>query len=100
MSRPGETTGFTKSNMTATGPSWPSTASPPGLLLALSQESAGAAIQLDKGILSGGDGRVLPLLRSFGSEDPHGLSGDQMALKIERVVDGGMNREKTLRRHR
>ena len=47
-----------------------------------------------------GDGRVLPLLRGRGSEEAQRRSGDQMTLEVEGVVDGGMNGEITLRRHR
>jgi hypothetical protein len=37
-----------------------------------------------------GDG-ILPLRRRFGSEGPRRGPGDEVALKIERVVDGGMD---------
>jgi hypothetical protein len=47
-----------------------------------------------------GDGRVLPLLRGRGSEEAQRRSGDQMALKVEDIMDDSMNGEKTLRRHR
>ena len=63
---------------------------------ALSRESALAAIRLDEGIQSGGGGCVLPLLRSRGSEEAQRRSGDQMALEIEGIVDGGVGGEKTL----
>jgi hypothetical protein len=39
----------------------------------------------------------LPLRRSFGSEAPQRGPGDKVALKIERVVDGGMDAEEALR---
>jgi len=42
------------------------------------------------------DGR-LPLRRRFGSEGPQRGPGDEVALKIERVVDGGMDTEEALR---
>src|SRR5262249_5268168 len=41
---------------------------------------------------------VLPLRRCLGSEDLQGRPGDEMALKVERVVDGGMHIEKALGR--
>jgi len=37
-----------------------------------------------------------PLCGSFGSEDPQCGSGDQMALKVESVVNGGVHAEKAL----
>jgi len=36
--------------------------------------------------------------RRFGSEDPQGRSGDEVALKVERVMDGSMHIEKALGR--
>jgi hypothetical protein len=39
---------------------------------------------------------ILPLRRSFGSEAPHRGPGDEVALKIECVVDGGMDAEEAL----
>jgi GMP synthase (glutamine-hydrolysing) len=42
-----------------------------------------------------GDG-CLPLLRRFGSKGPQRRSGDEVALKIECVVDGGMDAEEAL----
>jgi hypothetical protein len=39
---------------------------------------------------------VLPLRCRLGSEEPQGRSGDEMALKVERVVDGSMHVEKAL----
>jgi hypothetical protein len=41
---------------------------------------------------------VLPLRRRFGSEDPQDRSGDEVALKVERVMDGSMHIEKALGR--
>ena len=41
---------------------------------------------------------ALPLRRRFGSKNPQGRSGDEMALKVEGVVDGGMHSEKALGR--
>ena len=43
----------------------------------------------------GGDGS-LPLRRRFGSKGPQRRSGDEVALKIECVVDGGMDAEEAL----
>ena len=40
---------------------------------------------------------ILPLRRRFGSEGPQRGPGDEVALKIERVVDGGMHTEGALR---
>ena len=40
---------------------------------------------------------ILPLRRSFGSEAPHRGPGDEVALKIECVVDGGMDAEEAPR---
>src|SRR5471032_938257 len=45
----------------------------------------------------GGDGS-LPLRRRFGSKGPQRRSGDEVALKIECVVDGGMDAEEALGR--
>ncbi len=41
---------------------------------------------------------ILPLRRRFGSEGPQRGSGDEVALKIECVVDGGMDAEEALGR--
>jgi hypothetical protein len=38
----------------------------------------------------------LPLCSSFGSEDPQCGSGDQMALKVEGVVNRTVHAEETL----
>jgi hypothetical protein len=43
----------------------------------------------------GGDG-ILPLAGRFCSEDPERRARDEMALKVEGVVNGGMHAEKTL----
>jgi hypothetical protein len=40
--------------------------------------------------------RPLANARRFGSEDPQRRPGDEMALKVERVVDGGVHTEKAL----
>ena len=47
--------------------------------------------------LCGRDGS-LPLRRRFGSKGPQRRSGDEVALKIECVVDGGMDAEEALGR--
>jgi len=39
---------------------------------------------------------ILPLCSSFGSEDPQCGSGDQMALKVEGVVNCAVHAEETL----
>jgi hypothetical protein len=39
----------------------------------------------------------LPLRSRFGSEPAQRGSGDEVALKVERVVDGGMHAEEELR---
>jgi hypothetical protein len=41
--------------------------------------------------------RVLTLLSGVGPESTQGMAGDEVALDVEGVVDGGMNREKPLR---
>jgi hypothetical protein len=41
---------------------------------------------------------TLPLCGSFGSEDPQCGSGDEVALQIEGIVDGGVHAEETLGR--
>src|SRR5712671_2002401 len=41
---------------------------------------------------------ILPLRRRFGSEGPQRGPGDEVALKVERVVDGGMDAEEALGR--
>jgi len=43
-----------------------------------------------------GDGSP-PLRHCFGSEGPQGRSGNEMALQVEGVVDGGVQAEKSLR---
>jgi hypothetical protein len=47
--------------------------------------------------LCSGDSR-LPFCRRFGSEDSQCRSGNEVTLKIERVVDSGMDAEETLGR--
>jgi hypothetical protein len=39
---------------------------------------------------------MLPLCSRFGLEDPQGGSGDEVALKVERVVNRTVHTEKTL----
>src|SRR6266852_9571732 len=46
----------------------------------------------------GGHRRCVPLLPGLGSEDAQRWAGDQMALNIECVVDGGMQGEEALSR--
>ena len=41
---------------------------------------------------------ILPLCGSFGSEDPQCRSGDEVALKVETVVNGGVHAEEALGR--
>jgi hypothetical protein len=41
---------------------------------------------------------TLPLCGSFGSEDPQCGSGDEVALQIEGIVDGGVHAEEALGR--
>ena len=66
------------------------------IALALSREPEGAALWIGSMLYSGGGGRDLPLLSGRGSEEAQRPSGDQMALEIEGVVDGGVGGEKTL----
>ena len=46
----------------------------------------------------GGHRHCVPLLHRLGSEEAQCSAGDQMALNIERVVDGGMQGEEALSR--
>jgi hypothetical protein len=39
---------------------------------------------------------TLPFCSSFGSEDPKGGSGDEVALKVEGVVNGTMHAQEAL----
>jgi hypothetical protein len=39
---------------------------------------------------------IVPLRRRVGSKDPQGRSGDEVALKVECVMDGGVHIEKAL----
>ena len=39
---------------------------------------------------------ILPPRRRFGSEGPQRGPGDEVSLKVERVVDGGMDTEEAL----
>src|SRR6516165_5156396 len=41
--------------------------------------------------------RISPLIRRLGSEDPERRARDEMALKVEGVVNGGMHAEEALR---
>jgi len=40
--------------------------------------------------------RISPLCSSFGTEDPEGGSGDEVALKVESVVNRAVHAEKAL----
>src|SRR5271169_2050956 len=40
--------------------------------------------------------RISPLIRRLGSEDPERRARDEMALKVEGVVNGGMHAEEAL----
>jgi len=40
--------------------------------------------------------RGVPLISGLGSEGPQGAAGDEMALQVEGVVDGGMGGEEAL----
>ena len=55
---------------------------------------------LKNGRRLGGHRRCVPLLHRLGSEEAQRAAGDQMALNIERVVDGGMQSEEALSRAR
>jgi hypothetical protein len=46
--------------------------------------------------LSSGCGRCPPILEGFASEDAERVTGDKMALDVERIVDGGMNGQETV----
>src|ERR1051325_7402646 len=50
------------------------------------------------GFVSRRGNRSRPMRHRFGSEGPQGRSGDEMALQVEGVVDGGVQAEKSLRR--
>jgi len=64
--------------------------------LALSQELGKDAEQAEINSHSRCGGRNLPGMSRFGPEAPKGAAGDEMALKIERVVNRSMHREKAL----
>jgi hypothetical protein len=67
------------------------------VLLTGSVTGTGAEIQRPGWWASSGcSGRNLPGLGRLGSEDPKGAAGDEVALKVERVVDRSMHREKAL----
>jgi hypothetical protein len=42
--------------------------------------------------------RRLAIALPLGSDDPQGRSGDEVALKVERVMDGGVHIQKALGR--
>ena len=46
---------------------------------------------------SRGRDRISPLVRRLGTEYPQRRAGDEMALEVKGVVDGGVHAEKTLR---
>ena len=54
---------------------------------ALRPKLAGASCRCDSAV---------PLCGSFGSEDPQCGSGDEVALKVEGVVNGGVQRQEAL----
>ncbi len=47
-------------------------------------------------VLSGGRGGVPPSFRRLGSEAAARLAGDEVALEVERVVDGSVDGQKAL----
>ena len=53
-------------------------------------EEAGISLHLRR------SGRVTPRLRRLGPEQPKGAAGGEMALKVERVVNRSLHREKAL----
>jgi hypothetical protein len=46
---------------------------------------------------SSGRCRRPPILQRFASEDAERVAGNKMALKVERILDGGVNGQKPLR---
>ncbi len=51
---------------------------------------------LSPAVLSGGRRRVPPLFHGLGSEVVEHSAGDEVALEVERVVDGGVDGQKAL----
>jgi hypothetical protein len=66
--------------------------------MALSRQRASARKGARPGHSSRRCNGVLPLRCRFGSEDPQRRSGNQVALKVEIVVNGGVHAEKMLGR--
>ena len=66
--------------------------------LALSRQRASARKGARPGQSSRRCNGVLPLRCRFGSEDPQRRSGDEVPLKVEIVVNGGVHAEKVLGR--
>ena len=69
----------------------------PGLLGALSRQRRRYASRAKTGQASCGCDSAFPLRGSIGSEFSQRGSGDEMALKIEGTVDGGMHTQEALR---
>jgi len=65
-------------------------------LRALSREPWRKQENPERDILLCGRHSGVPLIGGFGSEYAQGAAGDEMALQVESVVDGGMGREKAL----
>jgi hypothetical protein len=64
-----------------------------GLVTATIDEPRGSKVKSGSCCYDG----ILPVRRRFGSEGPQRGPGDEVALKIECVVDGGMDAEEALR---
>src|SRR5712671_5583973 len=75
-----------------------SMASPGYVSTALSRQRASARKGARPGQSSRRCNGVLPLRCRFGSEDPQRRSGDEVPLKVEIVVNGGVHAEKVLGR--
>jgi hypothetical protein len=59
-------------------------------------KAARSASQKESNVMPLRCGSRLPFCGSVGSEFPQGESGDEMALKIESIVDSGMHAEEAL----
>jgi hypothetical protein len=66
------------------------------MLSVLSQELRNAQDRVERDNPSRSRYRGIPLLGRFGSEGAQRAAGDEMALQVEGVVDGGMGGEKAL----
>jgi hypothetical protein len=44
-----------------------------------------------------GRGRCLPILQRFSPEDAKGVAGNKRVMKVERILDDGVNRQEPLR---